>query len=176
LQIVGASDLTHNFTGSGGGGIVSIWQFVPTAYTGDSYIILLNTYAPSGTDNWSAQVHANATDGLLHWDNAFTGQTTSVASIPFIRGQWVNYQFNINFAANTFSAYYNNQLLTSGKWYDTAAASAQPLLGAIDLFGNGAGNVYYDSLSVVIPEPGSLSLLALGGVFLVMYRRVTSRT
>jgi len=176
VQIVGASDLTHNFGGSGGGGTLSIWQFIPTTFTGETYLILLNTYAPSGTDNWSVQLKANSTDGLLHWDNSFTGQTTSVASIPFIKGEWVQYQFNINFTANTVSAYYNNLLITTGKWYDTASGStAQPLLGAIDLFGNGAGNVYYDNLSVVVPEPGSLSLLALGGLTMLALRRKASR-
>ena len=170
LQIVGTSDLTHTFAGTGNAAILSIWQFLPNAFTGDSFVILLNTYAPGGPDAWSAQVHANAATGLISDDNGLASQT-----LPLIKGEWVEYRFMIDFLGNSVSDYYNNQLLSTHRWYDPADANARARLQAIDLFGNGAGNVYYDSLLVVIPEPGSLSLVALGVGLVLALRRKAAR-
>jgi hypothetical protein len=87
-----------------------------------------------------------------------------------IKGQWVEYQFVIKPDANTVSEYYNGQLLSTHAWY---GAGGFDVVAAIDLFGNGASTVYYDNLKIYfVPEPGSLSLLALGGLVLALRRKV----
>jgi len=170
LRIVAASDLTHTWSDmTSGQPLVSIWQYVPNNYTGDSFLILLNTYKSGGPDAWSAQVHANATTGLITDDN-----DPAKATLPLIKGQWVEYQFLIDLAGNSVTEYYNNQLLSTHQWYDPTDVNAGARLQGIDLYGNNASDVYYDAFSV-IPEPCSLSLLALGALSLAVYRRATSR-
>jgi hypothetical protein len=171
VQIVGASDLTHTWTDfTSGQPVLSVWQYLPNSFTGDSFLILLNTYNHGGPYAWSAQVHANATTGLITSDNG------AGATLPMIKGQWVEYRFMIDLAANSVSEYYNNQLLSTHQWYDPGDVNAAARLQGIDLYGNGAANVYYDNLAISnVPEPGSLSLLALGGVVLAVYRRKSAR-
>jgi len=165
VKIVGASDLTHNFSGfTSGQALLSIWQYLPANYTGDSYLILLNRYAPGGPDAWSVQIHADSATGNLVSDNG------GGATLPFIRNQWVEYRFDIDLTANTVDEYYGGTLLSTHQWYDPGDANALAQVGAIDLFGNNASDVYYDNLSLV-PEPATLGLLALGGVLLALRRK-----
>jgi hypothetical protein len=167
VRIVAASDLTHNFSGFNSGQVVlSIWQYLPANYAGDSFLILLNRYAPGGPDAWSAQIHANAGTGLLTSDNG------GGATLPFAKSKWMEYRFNIDLAANTVSEYYGGTLLSTHQWYDPTDANALAQVGAIDLYGNNAGDVYYDNLSVtLVPEPTALSLLAVGGLMLALRRK-----
>ena len=44
-------------------------------------------------------------------------------------------------------------------------------LAAVDLYANGADNVYYDDMSVPIPEPGILALAGLGLLALMRRRK-----
>ena len=96
------------------------------------------------------------------------GQT----SVAMIKDAWVEYRFDIDTSANTVSEYYNNQLVSTHQWRDLADPDGRNALGALDLFANGAGPVYYDDLSVqVVPEPSTIALVILGGLALAAVRR-----
>ncbi|MBK9233822.1 MAG: hypothetical protein IPO15_24025 [Anaerolineae bacterium] len=84
VDILGASDLVHEYSGySSGSWVYTAWQYVPTDYTGQSYFILLNTYVDVGTNNWSVQVQFDAGTNLV----VNTGATGG--TLPLIKGQWV---------------------------------------------------------------------------------------
>ena len=79
VDILGASDLVHEYSGySSGSWVYTAWQYVPTDYTGQSYFILLNTYVDVGTNNWSVQVQFDAGTNLVVNEGA-TGGTLDLA-------------------------------------------------------------------------------------------------
>lgn len=162
VAIAGGSDLVQTFSSVNSG----IWSFsmmnyTPSTSTGESYIILLNTYNDGGPYSWSLQTRLNMATGEVISDNG------GGAKAPLIRDQWVPFRADINLDANEVSEYYNNQLVATYRWRDPADANSAAALGAVDLYGNSAGAVYYDSISLVpVPEPtaGLLGLLAMGGL------------
>ncbi|MGB4802847.1 MAG: hypothetical protein WBV59_09330 [Anaerolineae bacterium] len=146
VDILGASDLVHEYSGySSGSWVYTAWQYVPTDYTGQSYFILLNTYVDVGTNNWSVQVQFDAGTNLVVNEGA-TGGT-----LPLIKGQWVELRDEINLDVNTQSFYYNNQLLYTGTWTDEVSVGGVLNIGAVDLFANNATTVFYDDVSLAAP-------------------------
>lgn len=138
------------------------YQYIPTSFTGTTYFILLNTYNDGGPYNWSVQMNFNATTGLIVDDNHAGNQ------VSFVRGQWAELRFEIDLDADTVSSFYNNQPVATGSW--TSGAGSVTSIGAVDLFGNGAGTVYYDNMSLV-PAPAAAGLLGLGGLLAARRRR-----
>jgi hypothetical protein len=161
------SDLVHQFTGYTSGVLLfSAWQYIPsTSLTGTSYFILMDNYAdPSGPFNWAVQTEFNLAAGTLR-----EAQGTSL-TLPIVRDQWAQLQCVINLTANTVSEYYNGDFLSTHVWATGANALTQ--LRAIDLYSDVSSAVFYDNISIVVPEPSLLGLLAaFGGTFLVWRRR-----
>ena len=126
----------------------------------------MNRYKAGGAAadyNWSVQIQ---NDMAL---NRVISDQGGGAFLPLVRDSWNTFRFDINFVANTVSEFYNGGLLSTHAWHDGSGANA---LAAIDLYANNAGPVYYDNLSInAVPEPGSLSLLALGGLVFVLRRK-----
>jgi len=168
VNVTGASDLVGQFPGiSGGLWSFSVNQYVPSASSGNSYFILMNKYKAGGAAadyNWSVQIQ---NDMAL---NRVISDQGGGAFLPLVRDSWNTLRFDINFGANTVSEFYNGALLSTHAWHDGSGANA---LAAIDLYANNAGPVYYDNLSITtsVPEPGSLSLLALGGLAFFLRRK-----
>jgi len=166
-NITGASDLVGQFPGiSGGLWSFTINQYVPSSSTGNSYFILMNKYTSGGVEsdyNWSVQIQNDMALGRVISD------TGGGAFLPMVRNAWNTFRFDINFGANSVSEYYNGTLLSTHAWHDGTGANA---LAAIDLYANSAGPVYYDNLNIaVVPEPASLSLVALGGLLFAFRRK-----
>ncbi len=167
VNITGGSDLVGQFSGiSGGLWSLSIQQYVPANFTGESYLILLNKYRANGgaSDyNWSVQINNQAASGRIISDSG------GGVSLPLVRDSWNTFRFEIDFGASTVSEFYNGTLLSTHAWHDGSGAAA---LAAIDLYANGASPVYYDNLTITqVPEPASLSLLVLGGLAFVFRRK-----
>lgn len=130
------------------------WQFVPSDFVGESFLILLNNYVHGGPYNASVQLAVDGAAEVI--EDRDSGDT-----LPLTRDQWVEIRMDINLDADTVSVYYGGRLLVTKNWQD-AAGSGEPLpaIGAVDLYANGASPVHYDDLSLV---PANLCLGDLDG-------------
>ncbi len=141
VQILPTSDLIHQFSGyTSGIYILKAYQYVPTSYTGQSYFLLLNTYNHGGPYNWSCQVMIDGA-GFLQSD-------PEGAQLPLIRGQWVEIRVEIDMTIDVQTFYYGGQMLYQKSWTGGVSGSGQLNIGCIDLYGNNAGFVYYDDMSL----------------------------
>ena len=160
VEIIGSSDLVHEFDQAGGQWEFSAMQYIPDGTHGSTYFILLNTYNDGGPYDWSVQIPFNMDTGVI------TSDMGGGATANILYGQWVELKFAIDLDNNTVDEYYNGVLLSSHQWDDNVHGTLQ----AIDLYGNGASSIYYDNISVV-PEPATVSLLCLGGLAIIGRRR-----
>ena len=139
LAVSGPADIVHQFTGANAAASATwfarIQTFVPSTATGDMFFILLNQYAPLGANNnWSVQVALcqagciSGTPGMVA--NLGGSDVLGTATAPLITNQWVELRVEINFTANTYSVFYNQQLLETLPWQQTGTAQIQ----AVDLF------------------------------------------
>jgi hypothetical protein len=143
VDITGGSDLVHEYAGyTSGQWTYSTWQYIPTGYTGQTYFIILNTYADGGSNNWSTQVCFDAGTGMLNDDtpNSCSGSST----LPIIYDQWVQIRVEIDLDADTQTFYYNNQMLYQDTWTGHISGGGVANIGAVDLYANSASPVYYD--------------------------------
>jgi uncharacterized membrane protein len=144
VEIVGASDLVHEYSGkTSGTGTYTAWQYIPSDFAGESYFILLNTYSDGGNQNWSTQIRFDSALGIVE------NEGVSGGSLPLITDQWIEIRVEIDLDSDTQSFYYDNQLLFSGTWTEELSGGGALNIGAVDLFANGATPVYYDDLSLV---------------------------
>jgi hypothetical protein len=158
LRISGGADIVHTFTGVNSG----IWYarvqtFVPSTSTGELFFILLNQYVSGnpGANNWSVQLAlcrtGCSTAGVVPGFAANLGGSDVVGSAvaPLVLDQWVEARVEINFTANTYSIFYNHQLMETLPWQQTGTLQLQ----AVDLFSNAINEGYMDSfhLNTVLP-------------------------
>jgi hypothetical protein len=168
------TDLVHQYFGyNTGHWTYTAWQYIPTGYTGDTYFILLNTYAQPSTFNWSVQIGFDSATGNYHCD---CGMHPPVEG-PFIYDQWVEIRAEIYLDHDWVQVYYDGELI------DNPLVADHPILGggyiwtkgvfgtdpagqlniaAVDLYGNvagGDGNAYYDDMTL---EPGSGTVPSMG--------------
>ncbi len=149
VDIVGASDLVHEFTGyTTGQWTLTAWVFVPTG-TVQSYFIGLNTYADGGPNNWSMQVFFDSVAGVVQTD-------TDGSSLPIIADSWVEIRNEINLDTNSQSFFYNNVLLYTASWTEGISGGGVLNIGALNLFANGATRVLYDDITLC-PNTGCVT-------------------
>jgi len=178
LQAVGITDCVHEYSGYTSGQ----WRytanvFVPTSFTVTNevaWFILMSDYTDPGTANhWSVQIEMTAA-GMV--SDPFDGGTTTPTSL--VRGQWVPITVDIDLGANTKVEKYNGTTILSAPWKDLTGGTAN--IGAVDLYANSpddltGGNTvpfFYDNLSLAaVPEPATMTALALGIVTLIRRRR-----
>src|ERR1039457_4676127 len=164
VNITGASDLVHTFSGATNGQwVFSVMQYIPSTSTGTTAVILMNKYRPPyGTNdlNWSVQIRNNMDTGQIISD--FGGGAT----LPMVKDQWVEERCEINLASNSVSEFYNGQLLSTHAWQGGLGGPGLNEIQALDLFANNAGPVYYDNVSLdlfqsyTIPINAGLNLIA----------------
>ena len=156
VEIVGGTDLVHQYTENTGKWFYSAWQYIPSSMTGTTYWIMLNTYAPP-TYFWSCQMGFDAGSGLIQAD---CGSSNQVVNVHFKTDQWVEIRTYIDFDEDWTATFYNGQILddplladhpTLGGGYQWSmgvfgAGGGVNALGAIDLFANGATETYYDDM------------------------------
>lgn len=170
VDINGASDLTHEYDGYTSGVVTySAMMYIPGKFTGDTYFILLNTYDPGGSQDWSLQMHFSSTDGMIH-NNGGSGNMVTQTLVPYVTDEWASIVITIDLDNNTHTGTYNGQEVVSGPWY--GGANGQAYIGAVDLFANNAQSVFYDDMSLsTVPEPATIAALAVGILALVARRR-----
>jgi hypothetical protein len=134
----------HEYAGiSAGEWVFTAWQYVPAAFSGTSYFILLNTYADGGPYDWSVQLRFDGAAGTVT-DDFRTGDAVSL-----VRNSWAQIRIEFDLSANTVSQFYNGTRIATGAW--TTGPDSLREFAAVDLFANGSGLVYYDDMSLVIP-------------------------
>jgi hypothetical protein len=164
VEIDGYADLVHEFDISGGIWEFSVMQYIPSGGTGQNYFILLNEYNDGGPYGWSVQLNCNLDTGWIVSDNG------GGASLPIKYDQWVELKFDIDLDSDIVDEYYDGDLLSSHQWDTWNMGNT---IAAIDLFGNYASPVYYDSINV-IPAPAAILLGSIGvGLVGWMRRRRT---
>ncbi len=88
VEILGTSDLVHEFRLAGNQWALSAQQYIPSGGTGVSYFIVLNTYADGGPNDWSIRKYQvtdprDHTKSHVHWQ---------IAQIPYLRADGVSKQ------------------------------------------------------------------------------------
>ncbi len=157
VEIAASSDIVHNFDEISGKWFFTAWQYIPTGFNGQSYLLLLNTYNDGGPYNWSSQVMFNSSTGQVVSDPE--GDT-----LPLIMGQWVEIRVEIDLAMDLQTFYYNGQPLYQKSWTEGVSGGGVPAIGAVDLYANNASPVYYDDLSLILDEPVASQQTTWGAV------------
>ncbi|MCA9977114.1 MAG: DUF11 domain-containing protein, partial [Anaerolineales bacterium] len=81
VDVLTATDLVHEYDGyTAGKWVYTVWQYIPSSYSGQTYFILLNTYSDSGTNNWSVQLCFNSATGQLIDDTTADCSTGTAVS------------------------------------------------------------------------------------------------
>jgi hypothetical protein len=150
VDIIGASDLVHEFTGfNAGQWTLTAWMFIPGNSTANTYFIALNTYADLGPYNWSTQVCFNTAAGVVVDD--IGADCTTGATLPIVTDQWVEIRVEIDLTANTQQFFYNGSMLYSDSWTEHVSGAGAVNIAAIDLFANASDSVFYDDVSLCNP-------------------------
>ena len=176
-DVHGVSDSVHQYSGyTSGQWVYTAWQYIPSNLTNKQYFIMVNKYRdPSGPFNWSVQLTFDPATGNLSAD---PGSNTPVV-MPYVEDQWVRIQAFIDLNADWVQVYYNNVLIDDpvlpGLGYQWTkgvfGADTDGLLNiaAVDLYAGAPQTpastaVYYDDMSLAVPEPATLALLGLLGL------------
>ncbi|MCK5794647.1 MAG: Ig-like domain repeat protein [Anaerolineales bacterium] len=143
VEITGNADLVHEYSGhTSGEWVYTAWQYIPAAYSGEGYFILLNTYNDSGSKNWSVQVHFRSSTNrvISDYDNS---------QLPMVRGRWVELRVEIDLDSDLQTFYYDGQILYQNKsWRSGVSGTGQAAIEAVDLYANNSTPIYFDDLSL----------------------------
>lgn len=146
VEIVAAVDLVHQYTGyTSGVWEYSLWQYIPTSFSGDTYFILLDQYDGGGSGtSWAVQLSFNSVTGMIQsqWNNE---------ELPYVTGDWKEIRCVIDLDTDWLEIYYDDTLIAQHAWTDSVQGDGSGSLNiaAVDLFANGATLVYYDDISLL---------------------------
>ena len=147
-NILAASDLVHEYAGHTSGlWTYTAYQYIPAAFSGMSYFILLNSYVDAGPYNWSVQVAFDTGTGTVFPD--FGACMTGNPSLPLILDAWVEIRLLIDLDNNTQKFFYGNQELYTCSWSEGASGGGVVNIAAVDLYANNATSIFYDDMSLV---------------------------
>lgn len=168
-SISGVMDSVHEYPGiTSGLWTYTTWQYIPSTFTGSTYFILMNRYAPGAAHvdgDWSVELQFIGDSGLII-DDLRTGG----GPVSFVRDAWAEIRVDFDLTANTISQFYNGSLIASGTWSSTPASALA--LAAVDLYAGTGNAVYYDDMSVApIPAPASIALTGAAGLIALRRRR-----
>lgn len=142
VEVAGATALVRTFTGADAGlWTLSAWQYIPSSFSGNSYLLLLNTYSHGGAQNWSGQIHFNSATGRVISD-------FDIRTLPIITDEWVQIRFEINLDANVQRIFYGDTELAAKSWTNGLSGGGASNIAALGLFANGATSIYYDDIVV----------------------------
>ena len=146
VEIVDTTDLIHLYPGyTSGQWTYTALQFVPEDFSGNSYFILLSDYTDgAGQENqWAIQMRFDSLNQIVESEH-------DTINLPLITGEWVKLQVLIDLDADLFKFYYGGALLIEKAWTAGHNNLGDGFLNisAVDLFANGATEVYYDAMSL----------------------------
>ena len=152
----GPSDLVHEYSTPGTGlFIYSADTYVPfdSIGTGVQYFILLNVYndGAEAPKNWALQQ-------LLSTDESLAYVVDLGIQADLLYDEWVTIRVEIDLDNNTQSLWYGDtELFTAQTWASGGAVE----IGAVDLWNNNAGVMYYDNMSLVYDQGQTTGLLTI---------------
>ena len=147
IDVVGDTDLVHQYSGyTSGVWTYTAWQYLPTAVTGRTYFILLNTYPALAFGHWSVQLCFDGTAGVVRDDTL--GDCTTGVTAPLVRDQWVEIRVVADLTANTQTVFYNGAQFYTAPWSTHLGPEGAVSLRGVDLFANNATSTFYDDLSL----------------------------
>jgi len=143
----GCSDTVYEFPTAITTGVwaLSVWQYVPSGFSGQSYFILLNDFGqPAGPYDWSAQVSVNSATSTFTVDPQGTG-TVHNGPQPIGYDRWVPIELEIDLTANIIRIYYDGVLMN-----DYVYTTGIVAIDTLDLFPatDATTAVYYDDFSL----------------------------
>jgi len=129
----GCSDTVNQLNGphTAGQFTFTTQTYIPGAFFGEGYVIMLNSYDDCGaTAAWSAQVHFSSSAGQVIVDNL--GNNVLINGDQNIMfDQWVELRIDIDLTANTVLYKYNGVEMYSGEW----STGTDPVeISTLDLF------------------------------------------
>jgi len=141
LLVDGTCDVVHQFGGiTTGTWWIRVRVYIPSSQTGNTYFIVLNTYAHGGPYNWSSQLRFSATDGVV--ESVGGTDNPSGATAALVTNQWTEAWIEVDLDANTQNIYYQGVQFDSIPW-NVSGANA---IATFDLFSDGASESYMDNV------------------------------
>ena len=128
-------------------------QYIPQAFVGKTYFIILNKYNTANMSyEWAVQIGFNGDSGMLECD---CGSTTQV-TLPLIRGQWTEIRAEIDLTGDMVTLKYGGTVLASYPWSGGALGNSSfngNRVRAINLYSDTVNfphvtEVYYDNFSL----------------------------
>ena len=154
VEIASDSDLIHEYTGYTFGQWTYIaWVYVPEDFTGNSYFMLLSSYADGAgaANKWQFVMRFDSDSYIVESENDGN-------FLPLITNQWTEIRVEIDLDSDWFQLYYDGDLLVEREWtagWDGAGDGFLEI-DAVDLFASGATEIYYDDMSLtgeaVLPD------------------------
>ena len=148
------TDLVHEYEiATAGKWNYTLWQYIPSDFSGDSYFILLSDYTDGAgqSNTWAVQLSFNSATGMV--------QSQSLnEELPYILGQWAEIRCEVDLTLDDLKIFYAGDLLSQHAWSDTVMGGGGGfmVIDAVDLYANSASPVYYDDISLVadsVPPP-----------------------
>jgi hypothetical protein len=151
LVVNGVDDPVRPFEGyTTGMWTFTAHQYIPADTVGATYFIMLNQYLT--IQNWSVQVMMDNASGMVINEGASGGV------LDLITDEWVEIRVEIDLDADTQSFYYGGSLLYTGSWTGEVSGGGIANIGAVDLWSNGATDVFYDDLSLAPPAQAEIEV------------------
>ena len=157
------TDEVHEYTGINSGiWTYTLWQYVPSTMTGNTFVILMNTYVDGVHNNqdWSLQIVCSAELGTI------VDYNDAGATLPLVTDAWAEIKVVIDLDTDWQTVTYNGAQLQAKAWTDGGGTPGGALnLAAVDLYSDQvySTSVYYDDMSV-LPETEEL-ICSAGGPY-----------
>ncbi len=158
------TDAVHPFVPNytSGQWTLSAWMLMfREDHVDDTYFIVHNEFEFPGPFRWTIEMQFDVSTGTVLDD--FRPETP----IPIAYDRWAQIRIDFDLDNDVQTTWYDGQFLSTGT---VRLDPTFPLaIANIDLYSDGATS-YYDDIRI-IPAPGALALLGLGGIGFAGYRR-----
>lgn len=123
---------------------LTVWQYVPSSFSGQSYFLGLNDYAqPAGPYSWALQAHVESASARFTVDALGTG-TNHAGPQPIGFDRWVPIEVELSPATRDIAVSYDGVLMRTAVYTGPSAFDAIDLFPGTDL----TSAIHYDDFSL----------------------------